>query len=84
MDDVDYLVEDNPLDEFFAYHQKWMGPMVGPRLKMIWPEITEKGSPWLNGTMAVQARNKMQMLGMILVTGEEPNNKEWIHYLKRS
>ena len=32
--------------------------------------------------MAVQAGNKMQMLGMILITGEEPNNKEWIHWLK--
>ena len=34
------------------------------------------------GTMAVQAGNKMQMLGMILVTREEPNNREWIHCLK--
>ena len=41
LDDVDYLVEDNVMDE-----------------------------------LAVQAGNKMQMLGMILVTGEEPNNKE--------
>ena len=28
MDDVDYLVEDNAMDDF-AYHRKWMGPMVG-------------------------------------------------------
>ena len=27
MDDVDYLVEDNVMDEF-AYHRKWKGPMV--------------------------------------------------------
>ena len=56
LDDVDYLVKDNAMDEF-AYHQKWKRPMV----------------EW---HMAVQAGNKMQMLGMILVTGEEPNNRE--------
>ncbi len=27
LDDVDYLVEDNVMDEF-AYHRKWMRPMV--------------------------------------------------------
>ena len=27
LDDVDYLVEDNVMDEF-AYHRKWKGPMV--------------------------------------------------------
>ena len=27
MDDVDYLVEDNAMDDF-AYHPKWVGPMV--------------------------------------------------------
>ena len=32
--------------------------------------------------MAVQAGNKMQMLGMILVTGEKPNSRERFHYLK--
>ena len=32
--------------------------------------------------MAVQAGNKMQMLGMILVTGENPNSRERFHYLK--
>ena len=32
--------------------------------------------------MAVQAGNKMQMLGMILVTGEEPNSREGFHCLK--
>ena len=56
LDDVDYLVEDNVMDEF-AYHRKWKRTMQ-------------------NGTLAVQAGNKMQMLGMILVTGEEPNNRE--------
>ena len=34
MDDVDYLVEDNARDDF-DYHRRWMGPMVGPLLKMI-------------------------------------------------
>ena len=56
LDDVDYLVEDNAMDEF-AYHRKWKGPMQ-------------------NGPLAVQAGNKMQMMGMILVTEEEPNNRE--------
>ena len=32
--------------------------------------------------MAVQAANKMQMLGMILVTGEKPNSRERFHCLK--
>ena len=27
MDDVDYLVEDNVMDEF-AYHRRWKRPMV--------------------------------------------------------
>ena len=27
LDDVDYLVEDNIMDEF-SYHQKWKRPMV--------------------------------------------------------
>ena len=56
LDDVDYLVEDNVMDEF-AYHRKWKRPMV----------------EWHIGGAT---GNKMQMLGMILVTGEEPNNKE--------
>ena len=30
--------------------------------------------------MAVQAGNKVQMLGMILVTGERLNNRELFHY----
>ena len=34
LDDVDYLVEDNVIDDF-VYHRKWMRPMVGPLLKMI-------------------------------------------------
>ena len=57
LDDVDYLVEDNVMDDFLL--------------------ITGNGrDPWQNDTLAVQAGNKMQMLGMILVTGEEPKNKE--------
>ena len=32
--------------------------------------------------MAVQAGNKMQMLGMILVTGEKTNSRERFHCLK--
>ena len=28
LDDVDYLVEDNRMDDF-SYHQRWMGPKVG-------------------------------------------------------
>ena len=28
MDDVDYLVEGKAMDDF-AYHRKWMEPMVG-------------------------------------------------------
>ena len=56
LDDVDYLVEDNAMDNLL---------------------ITGNGrDPWQNGTLAVQAGNKMQMLGMIRVTGEEPNNRE--------
>ena len=62
LDDVDYLVEDNVMDEF-AYHRKWKRPMV---------EWHIGGASW----------NKMQMLGMILVTGEEPNKREWILCLK--
>ena len=30
--------------------------------------------------MAVQAGNKMQMMGMILVAGERLNNRELFHY----
>ena len=56
MDDVDYLVEDNVIDDF-AYHRKWKGPMV---------EWHIGGASW----------EQNQMLGMILVTGEEPNNRE--------
>ena len=57
LDDVDYLVEDNVMDEFFLS-----------------PEMEET-----HGRMAhwwCKLETKMQMLGMILVTGEEPNNKE--------
>ena len=51
LDDVDYLVEDNVMDEFCL-------------------------SPEMEWTLVVQAGNKMQMLGMILVTREEPSNRE--------
>ena len=34
----------------------------------------------MEGTLVVQAGNKMQMLGMILVTGERLNNRELFHY----
>ena len=44
MDDVDYLVEDNTMDDF-AYHRKWIGPMVGPLLKMILNSNYE-GASW--------------------------------------
>ena len=42
LDDVDYLVEDNVMDEF-PYHRRWKRPTV-------------------EGTLVVQAGNKMQML----------------------
>ena len=64
LDDVDYLVEDNAMDEF-TYHRRWKGPMV---------EWHIGGASW----------NKMQMLGMILVTGKETNTRELIHCLNRS
>ena len=51
LDDVDYLVEDNVMDDFCL-------------------------SPEMEGTLVVQAGNKMQMLGMILVTGAELNSRE--------
>ena len=56
LDDVDYLVEDNVMDEL-AYHRKWKRPMV---------EWHIGGASW----------EQNAMLGMILVTGEEPNNRE--------
>ena len=55
LDDVDYLVEGNVMDDFCL-------------------------SPEMEGTLVVQAGNKMQMLGMILVTGERLNNRELFHY----
>ena len=51
MDDVDYLVEDKATDDF-AYHQKWMGPMAGPLLKMILNNNCYEGQPmveWHSG-----------------------------------
>ena len=72
MDDVNYLVEDKARDDF-AYHRKWMGPMVCPLWRWSWTTTTE-----------VQAGNKMQMLGMILVTGDKLNSREWFHCLNGS
>ena len=54
LDDVDYLVEDNVMDDF-----------------CLSPEMEET-----HGRMAhwrCKLGTKMQMLGMILVTGEEPH-----------
>ena len=51
MNDVDYLIEDNAMDDF-AYHQKWMGFMVGPLWKMILDSNCREGQPmgdWHNG-----------------------------------
>ena len=51
MDDVDYLVEDNAMDDF-SCHQKWMGLMVSPLLKMILDSNYREGQPmgnWHNG-----------------------------------
>ena len=56
LDDVDYLVEDNVMDEF-AYHRKWKRPVV---------EWHIGGASWEQNANAA----------MILVTGEEPNNRE--------
>ena len=64
LDDVDYLVEDNVMDEF-AYHRKWKRPMV---------EWHIGGASWEQNANA----------GVILVTGKEPNKREWIHCLKGS
>ena len=51
MDGVDSLVEDNAMDDF-AYHRKWMGPMVSPLFKMILDNNYREGQPmgnWHNG-----------------------------------
>ena len=48
----------------FAYHQKWMGPMVGPLLKMILNNNCYEGQPMESWHKAMQAGNKMQMSGM--------------------
>ena len=48
----------------FAYHRKWMGPMVSPLWRWSWTTTTKKGDPWEIGTMAVQTGNKVQLLGM--------------------
>ena len=51
LDDVDYLVEDNVMDDF-VYHRKWVESMVGPLLKMILDNNCQEGQPmgnWHNG-----------------------------------
>ena len=44
MDDVDYLVEDNVMDDL-SYHRKWVESMLGPLLKMILNKNYYGGSP---------------------------------------
>ena len=53
-----------------------MGPMVGPLPKMILNKNCWEGQSKGDWHKAVQAGNKMQMLGMILVSGEELNSRE--------
>ena len=71
MDDVDYHVEDNTMDDFFLSLRKdrVQGKPTfedDPKIK-----ITEKADHSKMAQRRVQAGNKMQMLGMILVTGEK-------------
>ena len=56
MDDVDYHVEDNAMDDF----------CLSPEMDGTHGRLTQ----W-----RVQAGNKMQILGMILVTGEKLNRR---------
>ena len=70
MDDVDYLVEDNAMDDFCLSSK-----MDGTHGRTTFEDDPEQQLPRgaANGKLAqwqVQAGNKMQMLGMILVTGE--------------
>ena len=75
MDDVDYLVEDNVMDDF----------CLSPEMDGTHDRTTFENDPKQQllrgqlmgiGTMVVQAGNKMQMLGMILVTEEKLNSRE--------
>jgi hypothetical protein len=71
MDDVDYLVEDNAMDDICLSSE-----MDGTHDKPTFEDDPEQQllRRAAHGKMAqwrVQAGNKMQMLGMILVTGEK-------------
>ena len=64
MDDVDYLVEDNAMDDFCLSSE-----MDGTHGRTTFEEDPDQRLPGRvvhgkNGTMVVQAGNKMQMLGM--------------------
>ena len=63
MDDVDYLVEDNAMDDFCLSSE-----MDGTHGKSTFEDDPEQ--------QLLRCRLKMQMLGMILVTGEELNSRE--------
>ena len=66
---------------FFIYHRKWMGLMVRP----LEDDLDQKSlGRVIQGRMAQWRRKlgtKMEMLGMILVTGEKLNSREWFHCL---
>ena len=75
MDDVDYLVEENAMDDF----------CLSPEMDGTHDRTTFENDPKQQllrgllmgiGTMAVQAGKKMQILGMILVTGGKLNRRE--------
>ena len=63
MDDVDYLVEDNAMDDFCLSSE-----MDGTHGRTTFEDDPKqqlpRGQPMGIGTMAVHARNKMQMLGV--------------------
>jgi hypothetical protein len=71
MDDVDYLVEDNAMDDFCfssemdGTHGKTTSE-DDPEQQLLLRAAHGKMTQW-----RVQVGNKMQMLGMILVTGEK-------------
>ena len=76
MDDVDYLVEDNAMDDFCLSSE-----MDGTHGRTTFEDDPEQQllRRAAHGEMAqwrVQAGNKMQILGMILVTGEKLNRRE--------
>jgi hypothetical protein len=76
MDDVDYLVEDNAMSDFcLSSKMEWSHgkPTSEDDLEQQLPrrEAHGKMAQW-----RVQAGNKMQMLGMILVTGENSTGSD--------